>query len=156
MTDREVPLFEELDDQQLERVRAIASEKAYAKGEILLKQGEKADTVFLILDGAVRVTAIMAEEDELVGRDEEVLVKLKAGECVGELSFVTGAVPSLSVIAEEGARVMALPHDKLRELLDSDGPLCRKILFAMMRALAGRLRDTDRELVLSRYFIRGR
>ena len=153
--DREVALFSELDPAELDKVRAIAEERDYATGDIILKQGTPADAVYIILEGGVRVTAIMAEEDETLGREEEVLVRLKAGEFFGELSFVDGSKPSLSVIAEEGARLMALPHEALRDLLENDARLCRKLLFAMIRTLAARMRETDRELVLSRYFIRG-
>ena len=153
--DRDVALFAELDQAELEKVQAIAERRQCSTGDIILKQGMPADAVFVILEGEVRVTAIMAEEDESLGREEEVLVRLKPGEFFGELSFVDGTRPSLSVIAEEGAQLLALPHGSLRELLESDARLCRKLLFAMMRTLAARLRDTDRELVLSRYFIRG-
>ena len=153
--DRDLLLFKDLDDSELNRVQAIAERREYSAGEVILRQGQPADAIYSVLEGAVRVTAIMADEDEVVGRDEEVLVRLKPGDFFGELSFVDGSVPSLSVIAENGAVLSAVPHEKLRELLDSDGPLCRKVLISMMKILASRLRDTDRELVLSRYFIRG-
>jgi glutaminase len=154
--DRKVALFAELDDTELEKLEAIAEERSYYSGDIILKQGSPADAVYIVSQGAVRVTAIMADEDDAVGRDEEVLVRLGPGEFFGELSFVSGSVPSLSVIADQETRALTLPHKALGELLDSDGALCRKLLFAMMRTMVDRLRETDRELVLSRYFIRGR
>ena len=153
---REVPLLADLSDSELQSIRDLSDEREFAKGDIVLRQGEPATALYVILKGTARVTAIMAEEQDDLGRDEEVLLRLKAGDFFGEMSFVDGTVPSLSIISEEdGSRYMVIPHDGLRKLLDSDGALCRRFLMAMMRTLATRLRDTDRELVLSRYFIRG-
>ena len=154
--DRKVALFAELDDSELDKVQAITEERSYHSGDFILRQGNPADAVYVVTQGAVRVTAIMADEDDTVGRDEEVLVRLGPGEFFGELSFVRGSVPAVSVIAEGETRALALPHEALGRLLDSEGALCRKLLFAMMRTMVERLRETDRELVLSRYFIRGR
>ena len=44
---------------------------------------------------------------------------------------------------------------ELNRLIASDASLCRKLLLAITRTLVARLRSTGRELVLSRYFLRG-
>ena len=152
----DVVLMQELSAAELEKVREVTELRRYGAGEVILKQGAPVDAVYVLLEGAVRVTAVMQEGDELVGHDEEVLTRLKPGEVFGELSFITGAPPNLSVIAEEPSLVAAILQTRLRQLLDQDGPLCQKFLMAMMRLLVGRLRDTGRELVLTRYFGRGR
>ena len=151
----DLALLSEFSEAEIGKLQAITETRQYSPGEVILKQGLPADAVYVLLDGVVRVTAIMSEEDETVGQDEEVLVRLKPGEFFGELSFITGTPPSLSVIAEEPSQVVAMPQAKLHALIGVDAAICRKLLFAITRTLVARLRDTGRELVLTRYFIRG-
>ena len=105
----------------------------------------------MLLDGQVRVSAILAGGEKV---DEEVLVRLAPGEPFGELSFITGEAPNLSVIAEAESRVAAISKARLYELIAVDASICRKLLFAFTRLLVARLRETGRELVLTRYFLR--
>jgi len=154
--DRSIDLFRELTDDELSAVALAARIRTVEPAEIILRQGVPARAVYILLDGAVRVTAIMDAGDETPGEDEEMLVSLKPGEFFGELSFITGEAPSLSVIAEEPSRLIELEHGALNELIARDAAICRKLLFAITRTLVSRLRSTGRELVLSRYFLRGR
>ena len=150
----EVELFRELSDEEIATVRGIATTIETPAGEYIVKQGEMVSSVYVLLEGEVRVTAVMAEGDETVGRDEEMLVRLETGEVFGELSFVTGEVPNLSVVAETDVVMAAIPHEELHELLEKDASLCKRFLFAFTRLLVSRIRDTGKELVLARYFMR--
>lgn len=152
---RDIDLFREMSDDELKSLTDIAEEQHVKAGEVVLRQGVPATAIYIVAEGSVRVTAIMAPEDDIVGQDEEMLVSLKPGEFFGELSFITADTPSLSIIAEEPTRLIALSHLELNRLISGDAPLCRKLLLAIMRTLVARLRSTGRELVLSRYFLRG-
>ena len=152
----DLELFEEFTPEELARVQEITEVRTFPKGEVILKQGLPAEAVFIVLSGVVRVTAILSEQDEQLGRDEEVLVRIKDGEVFGELSFITGTPPHLSVIAEDTTTLAVIPQAKLHALINVDAPICRKLWFAITRTVVGRLKETGKELVLARYFMRGR
>ena len=152
---RNLDLFRDLCPQELRRIEALSETRTHKPGDVIMRQGFPADAIYLIDHGAVRVTAILAENDADTARsDEEVLVQLGAGEFFGEISFITGKPPGLSVIAEQETQVTVLPHAPLHALLAEDAAICKKLLFAITRTLVGRLGSTGRELVLARYFIR--
>ena len=151
----DLDLLADLTPEELVRVDSIAETRRYEPGDVILRQGVPADAIFVLLEGSVRVTAILSEGDEAAAREEEVLTQLKPGEVFGELSFITGAAPTLSVVAEESATLAAFPQAALHALINTDASICRKLLFAITRMLVSRLTSTGRELVLTRYFLRG-
>jgi len=153
---RDQEFLREMSDEELERLDGITEVRTLAAGDVVVRQGLLPEAVFVLLEGTVRVTAIMAEADDLVQQEEEVLVHLKPGELFGEISFITGDAPNLSVICEEPSRVAAIDRLALHQLISTDASICRKLLFAFTRTLVARLRNTGRDLVLTRYFLRSR
>ena len=59
--DRSVPLLADLSDEELAKVVELADERSYYADDVILRQGEPADGVYVILSGGVRVTAIMSD-----------------------------------------------------------------------------------------------
>jgi CRP-like cAMP-binding protein len=151
---RELEILRDLEDGELKLLEAIAETRDHAAESAVLREGAAADALYFVLSGKVRVTGVVVEGDEMFERDEQKIVKLDAGEVFGEMSFLTGEVPALSVIADGPVQVAALPQKDLRAILDAHPLLCHKIYAALVKAMVKRLRATSRELFLTRYFLR--
>jgi HEAT repeat protein len=53
---KQVPLFNEISIEELGRIASIASERVYQEGEYLMKQGESAITLFVVVEGHVEIS----------------------------------------------------------------------------------------------------
>jgi CRP-like cAMP-binding protein len=108
--------------------RTVAGETA------LIRQGVPGASVFILLDGQLRI------EDEKLG----VIAQLGTGEIVGEMSFVDDAPPSASVIADGTCTVLELTHDAIAERSEADPTFGMRFYKALCFFLADRLRGTVR------------
>lgn len=100
-------------------------------GSTLLEIGQKNTSLYLVLDGELRVY--------LDDRDMHVHTALGTGECVGELSLIDGGHTAALVIAARDTRVLAIPHDLVWSLVESSNGIARNLL----SILAGRIRSDN-------------
>jgi len=141
-------LFENLNDAELDALIEITSCQQYQKGEIIFRKDEPGDTLYLILEGAVRVSVIL----ETIG--EEVLAILRKGAHFGEMALVDKGPRSATVIAHENSQLLRLSKDKFDALLACNKETVVKILRNMVKAFTSRIRDTDQSLTFLRFTLR--
>ena len=97
---------------------AIAStEVSFAPGEVIFRQNDHADLVYVIISGEAEVYR------ELADGDEELLNVMEPGEYFGELGAMMGFPRSASVRARTELRAMAHPPHVFRELLEQGGDI---------------------------------
>jgi len=100
-------------------------------GATLLEVGQKNFSLYLVLEGELRVY--------LNGRGLPVHAVLGPGECVGELSLVDGENTAALVIAARDTRLLVMPHDLVWSLVESLNGIARNLL----SILAGRIRNDN-------------
>ncbi|MCK4340752.1 MAG: cation:proton antiporter [Phycisphaerae bacterium] len=81
---RKVPLFQDTPPEEFARVAALLRERTTPSGEIIIRQGEMGDSLFLIARGVVRV---VREHD---GGSKD-LATFVAGEFFGEVALLSGS-----------------------------------------------------------------
>ena len=99
-----------LDDQDVEWMMRQGHKVTLEPGEHLLRQGTPADSLYFVLDGCFVVYTSTAAR----------VAELKAGEVVGEISFIDSRPPLATVTALDNARVLAVPRAGLQQKLDAD------------------------------------
>src|SRR5207247_9343100 len=92
-----MPLFRSLDRERLLRLVSRTSEHVFTAGNAVIRQGETADHVFVVLSGLVRVVQ-STFESPLGGQG---LSEIGYGEGVGELAMSTAQSWTASVVAVE-------------------------------------------------------
>ncbi len=85
---RRSSLFQFLSEEHFEKLRAILQEEQYEFGDLIVRQGEPADSFYVLLSGRARV--IKADQ---VGT-EVVLATLKPGDSFGEAALAEGGTRS--------------------------------------------------------------
>ena len=121
---RKVPLFAELDPADLQQVARIATERAFAVGEVIARQGEMGDALYIVMSGAVRV-----DQD---GRE---IARRGPGDAIGEMSIVS-AIPRIATLtAAEDTRTLRIARAEFESIL-RDRP---ETALGVIRVLSKRL-----------------
>jgi NTE family protein len=126
-----VPIFRELEPDQLREIAPLFREERFPAGTVVLYQGKHSNGVYFLRSGRLAVRVQRPE-----GR--ETVAYLQPGAVFGELSFITGRTCSADVEVVVDAEVAWLPNEAVSKL-----PKQREaILRGMMTVLAERLHDT--------------
>jgi HEAT repeat protein/ATP/ADP translocase len=108
---RRVPLFEALAPEDLQRVSASASERAWLGGEALMREGELGNELIVIVEGSVRVT-------RREGESERLLRSYGPGDHIGELAVLRERPRAATVVAEDpGVRGLVIGGAALQSIL---------------------------------------
>jgi CRP-like cAMP-binding protein len=121
-----------LDDRDVEWMMRQGRKLALAPGDVLIRQGEPSDSLYFVLDGGLVVSTATASR----------VAELKAGDVVGEISFVDARPPSASVKAEVATKVGAVPRAALAARLQQDVGFASRFYQSLAVFLADRLRTT--------------
>ena len=140
---RKIGLFEGLLPVHLRRIAALVHEVRLAKGDAVFRHGDPGDGLYLIAEGAIRISR------QVSGIGEEALAVLAPGMYFGEMSIVDDESPrSADAIAHESSRLLMLPKDDLRDLMFVDRELAYELLWRFVRTLSLRLRESNDRLLM--------
>lgn len=124
-----VPLFSDLDPDDLERVALVTTERRYQPGEVVFAFGAEGDDMLLIVAGDVEVRRPGGQHLRTFG----------PGEHVGELALLRGETRSADVVAGvQGVHALVLTGPELLAILE-ERP---EVAMAMLATLAERLGRT--------------
>jgi PPM family protein phosphatase len=130
-----MPLFSRLGERELLRVMQSVEVREYKDADVIIREGDKGDELFIVLDGKVRVT-----------RGEQTLLDLGPGEHVGEMALIRSVPRSASVIAVGAASLIAIRRADFFEILRKEHEIAVKMLWQFLGVLADRLDQTSSEL----------
>lgn len=131
-------LFKSLDDAGRERTLACGFVCSYSPGDLIVKQDDPGDTMYLVMNGTVHV------ETQTPGGNIH-LAELGRGACFGEVSVLTGSPRTATVTAETDVDCVAFARHRIERVLE-DYPRVRVMLEALVE---GRARDTIEKIVKS-------
>jgi CRP/FNR family cyclic AMP-dependent transcriptional regulator len=124
-----------LEDADIEWLGGNGNVLRLTPGQMLVREGQPIDSLFVVLDGQLAVKAGATQ-----------VATLWAGEVVGEISFVDSRPPLASVTALDAARVLAVRRDLLQAKLAGDVRFAAHFYRALAIFLADRLRATTTRL----------
>jgi len=132
-----ISLFSTLQPTYLRRIASLGLEEAYASGALIFQEGAQGDKMYLILEGAVRISR------QVPGMGEEALAVLRAGTHFGEMALIDDFPRSADARAHEACRLFVIRKEDLEDLLFVDRDLAYDLLWTFVRTLSGRLRETN-------------
>jgi CRP-like cAMP-binding protein len=118
-----------------ERVVRAGQEVRFLPGDVIFHEGEPADGLYLVMAGAVRVTATTTDGDT-------VLAVVKSNEVLGELGVLDGEPRSGTATAASMCVTYFLPTEPVLDLLEQSTLACMRLLSILTR----RVRDTNMRL----------
>jgi len=105
--------------------------KAFAPGEVIVREGESGDAAYMIVSGRCRAYRSTGDLDET-------LQIMGSGDVFGEMALLLDGPRAATVEAGEPVTVLVLSKSTMTEALGLDG-----WTGALVRALAGRFRDLE-------------
>ena len=104
---RQVPLFTDLSDEDLEQLYRMAETISIPAGELVLREGEPGNSLYIVLDGNLEVTKRHGGQDVL-------LAVYKPGQFFGEMALLEQGPRSASVRALRESRLLVISQDALQ------------------------------------------
>jgi CRP/FNR family cyclic AMP-dependent transcriptional regulator len=105
------PLFSDLSEGDLIAIAQNSESRKYREGDILFREGDDADGLYLVLSGQLQFSVAAPD-----GRPSRVIGEAGPGEYVGEFSLLDGKPRSATVRANKAAEITFL-SDKAFEVL---------------------------------------
>jgi CRP-like cAMP-binding protein len=125
----EIPLFAGLSKRHLNKIAGLAKTRRFARFTNIVREGERGDSFYVILDGTV-----------LVKPSGKRSVRLEAGAWFGEMALLDGAPRTATVEAQDEVLVMVLGRAAFQKAVTADP----KMAMVLLRTLAERLRASER------------
>jgi CRP-like cAMP-binding protein len=139
---RQAPLFRELDEEAAVALRASLTETRLRRGEVLFREGDSGDKLFIVTEGKVKLGKTSSD-----GR-ENLLAVLGPGQMFGELSLFDPGPRSATVTAVTDCVMQSLSHDELLEWLTGRPGVARGLL-AQLGSRLRKANDVVADLVFS-------
>ncbi len=133
---RLLPLFADLGEADLDHLCRMARRIRVDAGEVVMREGEPGDGLYVVVKGRLEVTKREA------GRDVILAVRGR-GEVLGEMALLEQAPRTATVRAVDPAELMVIAPEDFRSLLSASPEAAAHVL----RMMAGRLRSTEAALM---------
>ncbi len=110
---RRSALFQFLPDGPFEQLRTLLQEENYEFGELLVRQGEPADSFYILVSGRARVVKADHKGNEIV------LATLKPGDSFGEAALSEGGTRTATVRCSTAVEALRLGRDDFLQLAEA-------------------------------------
>ncbi len=134
---RRVKILAAMSDEQLERFANSMEVQKVPQFSEIVKQGERGDTMFLILQGELRVRIHVAGK-------ETILTTLTAGEFFGDISLFDQGPRSADVVANTESLVLRVSSSAIEQLAKDAPEIATPFLLAIGKTLTARIRADNK------------
>lgn len=112
-----VPLFSDLNEDELDEVAQAATQLEFPAGKVLMRQGQTAHEMFVVIDGTLEVT-----------RDGEHIADIGPGGVAGEMALLTHSHRHATVTTKTACSVLHIDGRAFSALLADVPELAVKML----------------------------
>jgi len=109
--------------------------KAYKDGQVVFREGETGDKMYIVHEGEVRITKQVQDK-------ETTLAILGEGEFFGEMAIIDNLPRSASAISEGDSKLIILDQEIFENQIKNNP----KIIMSILKKMSKRLRDADRQI----------
>lgn len=127
---RHSELFENQPPEVVRAVLALGQLVSFGPGDVVFRQGDQGDRLFVVKSGILEVLALSSD-----GAEPVPVAYLGTGEVIGELALLTGSPRSASVRSPEQAEVFALEKAVFLDLMDQIPTFSRNLCLVLARRL---------------------
>ncbi|MGA9275486.1 cyclic nucleotide-binding domain-containing protein [Ilumatobacter sp.] len=117
-----VPLFADVDDDDLDVVGAAVTELSFSAGDVLMRAGSSAREMVIVLDGELSV---------LLGETE--IATIEPGGFAGEMGLLAGAPRNATVTSKTATRVLHIDSRSFDNVLNEAPQIAVKMLPVVAR-----------------------
>ena len=129
-----VDLFQDIPGELLSQVSQISKAKNYDNDEIIFRDGDVGDSMFIVLEGKISIT-----------KGDKEIALLEKGASLGEMALLDNENRSANAIAKEDSILLKINQDVFYELMESNADIMKQII----KLLTGRIRTANAKLELN-------
>ena len=134
-------LFQGLSETQLQRLADITKEMQIEKGQWLFQEGQEANGLFILKEGAVELLTKVDDDFEL-----PIAMQREPGMFFGTSALTAPHVYSLSARCADKGTVLVIEKEELQRLIQEDRDLGCIFMTNWAEHLLNRLKETRQEL----------
>ncbi len=131
---KEVPVFEELSNREIQNIARIAYQRHYSSGEAIIHEGQNAAGMYIMVDGQAEVTKTL--EDGTILH----LITLENSGLFGDVGLLDSSPRTATVKATRDSSIIGFFRPELLELMNSNPRLASKVIFKLGQILTARFR----------------
>jgi small-conductance mechanosensitive channel/CRP-like cAMP-binding protein len=124
----QIDLFASLQEDETSALAAQLDMRQIKAGQMIVEQGAAGSSLYVIAEGLLEVRVRFDEDDA-----ERVVAKVGPGECFGEMSLLTGAPRSASVVALTDAVIYKIEKIHLEPLLKARPQIAESLVELLSR-----------------------
>ena len=135
---RKCALFEGATDELITKVADIAEEKTFALGEMIFEEGEKAQWVYILLEGKVRISIDLTSKPTYI----TVAMINEPNWAFGWSGIVAPYRYTATATCEMDTRALAIPGVNFEEILDQESDCSCSVMKKLAELISSRLRNS--------------
>ena len=122
---KDMPLFADIPKRHVKKIASLTKEVRFARGSSIVRQGDRGDAFFVILEGSAEVR-----------RNGQLIASMRGGDFFGEIALVVDVPRTATVKTTSPVRVLILSSREFRQLLRTSSDIQGKVLRAVAERLA--------------------
>lgn len=151
---QETDLFKNLTLEQIKTLLGICRKVEFSEDEIIMKEGDMGDSLYIILEGTVEVVKSLVISD-VSGDDYQEAVKnkvftkidAKSHAVFGEIALLEECKRTATIRANTNCVLYEIRKDDFLRLVEDNCALGSRILLNLARIVSARLRKADEDTI---------
>jgi small-conductance mechanosensitive channel/CRP-like cAMP-binding protein len=132
-----LPLFASLTPDQIRRLEQRLIPRSLEAGRYLYEQGAHGASMYIVRSGVVEISReAHGSTGAVAGFSDRAFRRMGPGECLGEISVMSGKPHPVSVRALTLCEILELPSQELKVLVGEDAALSRALDLAVSQSVA--------------------
>lgn len=145
----ECELFNELSDDELDKIALFCSDMVVPEGVMLFSQGRKADRLYIVTEGLVALQMATRVPHAIQSRRTTIAI-CGEGEVVGWSSMVDPFRYTLTAMVWESCKLICIDAGFLREAVAADPTMGFQVMRSLSGIMSNRIRQITTALVSER------
>lgn len=149
---QETDLFKNLTPKEIGKILMIAREVKYAEDDIVMKEGDFGDKLYIIRKGTVEVAKCLTMEgmgeEDITAVKNKVFTRLDASQhaVFGEVALLEETKRTATIRAVTDCIFYEIRKDEFLQLAEEDHQLGYRILLNLAKIVSSRLRKADEDI----------
>ncbi|HEY9016941.1 cyclic nucleotide-binding domain-containing protein [Thiomicrospira sp.] len=140
-------LGKDLSETECQALLAICQKRSLKKDDLLFKEGDSDDQLYVVISGKIDVIK------NLGAKDETIMAALTAGSLAGELSFIDGEPHSMTLRSRKDSEVITLNRSDFESLITTQPHAVYNVMRAIVRASHKLQRDLNARFMEMNRFV---
>lgn len=149
---KKFPIFGGLSDEKLNKIKSIMREIEYPGGSVIIRDGDRGEEMFILLEGDVEISKLMTiklENYEASSKDKSLIrLSSKFFACFGEMAlFEEKSERSATVTAVNKCKLAIISRENFSKLVETDYAIGNIVFRNLAKIISDRLKKANKDIL---------